>query len=134
MLNPFVHKLSRRERQILGILFRLGPASVADVREALPDPPGYSSVRALLRILEEKGHARHIEEGGKYLYSPVETRQSAASSALRQVIDNFFAGSVEGVVATLLTEYEADLSEGEFERLAGLIERAKAEENRVASE
>ncbi len=128
MLNPFAHKLSRREREILGILFRLNAASVADVRAALPDPPGYSSVRALLRILEEKGHARHVEEGGKYLYSPVETHASAAGAALRQVIDNFFAGSVEGVVATLLTEYEANMSEDEFARLAEMIERAKVEE------
>ena len=96
--------LSRRERQIMDILFARGRASAQEVLEALPDPPTYSAVRGLLRVLETKGHARHVKEGARYVYVPTQARQSAARSAMRQVLHTFFGGSVERAVATLLSE------------------------------
>lgn len=120
--------LSRRERQIMDIIYQRGQASAAEVLEALPDPPTYSSVRALLRILEEKGHLRHAEEGKKYIYLPTQLRQSAARSALQQVLQTFFSGSVENVVAALLSDDDRNITREELERLSALIERAKEEE------
>ena len=117
--------LSRRERQILEILYSRGRASAAEVLEALPDPPGYSAVRSLLRILEEKGHARHVRDGARYVYLPAQARGPAGKSALRQVIHTFFGGSVEQAVATLLSSEAAQLSEEELARLAALIEDAR---------
>jgi predicted transcriptional regulator len=121
--------LSRRERQIMDILYELGRASAADVQERLPDAPGYSAVRALLRILEEKGHLRHEQEGARYVYLPTQLRSRAAQSALSQVVRTFFGGSVEKTVATLLSSKDADLSPEELERLARLIEEAKRKEH-----
>src|SRR5450432_3958328 len=120
--------LSRREREILDILHRLGRATVAEVLELLPDPPSYSAVRSILRVLEEKGHARHREEGKRYLYSPVEAPQSAARSALQQVVRNFFGGSLEQAVKAFLADRETDVSAEELERLAAMIEQARQEE------
>lgn len=125
--QPAQHRLSRRERQIMDALYRLGSGAVGDVQSALPDPPGYSAVRTHMRILEQKGYVRHVEDGGRYVYSPVEPRQIAARSALRQVVQNFFAGSVERVVAALLSPEETSLTEQQLSRLAGLIEKARAE-------
>ena len=122
--NPH-RDLSRRERQIMDVLYRRGRATAAEVRKEMPDPPGYSAVRALLRILEEKGHARHEEEGARYVFLPSEPRSQAARSALSRVVETFFAGSVEDAVATLLSSGERRLSEAELERLAALIEQAK---------
>lgn len=121
-------RLSRRERQILDILYARGHATAAEVQEALPDPPSYSAVRALLRILEEKGHARHEEDGRRYVFLPTQPRQSAAGSALRQVVQTFFGGSVERTVATLLSESDTRLSDAELERLAALIADAQKEQ------
>lgn len=117
--------LTRRERQIMDAVFQRGQATAAEVRDALPDPPSYSAVRALLRILEEKGHLRHREEGARYVYMPTQPRQSAARRALRGVVQTFFGGSVEKAVATLLSEEETRLSDEEVARLAALIEGAR---------
>src|SRR5215472_6315978 len=94
--------LSRRERQIMDILYRGGRATAAEVREALPDPPSYSAVRAMLRLLEEKGHVRHEEAGLRYVFLPTVGRERAKRSALKHLLETFFEGSVEQAVATLL--------------------------------
>jgi BlaI family penicillinase repressor len=117
--------LSRRERQILDILYAKGSATAAEVREALPDAPSYSAVRALLRILEEKGHARHESQGTKYLYLPVVSRESARHSALTRIVQTFFEGSAGQAAAALVDS--GSLSEDELNRLAALIDRAKKE-------
>lgn len=118
-------RLSRRERQIMDILYQQEQATVAQVLAALPDPPSYSAVRALLRIMEEKGLVRHVEEGAHYVYVPTVPRKSAARQAIHQVIDTFFGGSIAGAVTTLLTEREAQISEEEWQRLERLIEEAR---------
>jgi len=117
--------LSRRERQIMDIVYRQEKATAADVLASLPDPPSYSSIRALLGVLETKGHLRHLKDGPRYVYLPTRPRQNAARSALHQVMQTFFAGSVEQTVATLLSVSDAPLSEDEWERLSSLIDRAK---------
>jgi predicted transcriptional regulator len=119
--------LSRRERQIMDVLYARGRATAADVRGALPDPPSYSAVRALLRVLEEKGHARHEQDGPRYVYVPRVTRDRAKRSALRHVVRTFFDGSTEKVVAALLDDRSVELSDEELSRLARLIERARKE-------
>ena len=119
--------LSRRERQIMDVVFEKGKVSVAQVREALPDPPSYSAVRALLRILEDKGQLRHEKDGARYVYLPTKARHQAARSVLKQVLQTFFGGSVERAVATLLSASDAKLSQEELERLSALIEQAKQE-------
>jgi BlaI family transcriptional regulator, penicillinase repressor len=125
MKKLFGPKLSRRERQILDVLYERERASVAEVLAALPDPPSYSAVRALLTILEKKGHVSHVEEGKRYLYSPAQPRQSAARAALKQLVQTFFAGNAGQAVATLLTDEELTLTEQELDHLARLIEEAK---------
>jgi predicted transcriptional regulator len=117
--------LSRRERQIMDILYERGQATAAEVEDALPGSPSNSAVRTFLRILEEKGHVRHVKEGARYVYRPVQPRQRAARSVLRQVLRTFFGGSVEKAVATLLSAPDARLSEEELDRLAELIARAR---------
>ena len=107
------------------ILFRRGDASAAEVLEALSDPPSYSAVRGLLRILEEKGHLTHEQQGARYIYRPVQPRRTAARSALTQVVQTFFGGSVERAVASLLSDADAHLSDEELARLASLIDGAK---------
>ena len=125
MVNP--SHLSRRERQIMDIIYQQERATAADVLAALPDPPSYSSVRALLGVLESKGHLRHVKDGARYVYLPVRSRRGAAKSALQQVMQTFFAGSVEQTVATLLSVSDAPLSEDEWERLSAVIDKAKGE-------
>jgi predicted transcriptional regulator len=117
--------LSRRERQIMDIAYRGGRVTAAEVNERLPDPPSYSAVRTLMRILEEKGHLRHEQDGTRYVYLPVVAKQSARRSALRDVVETFFDGSAEKVVAALLDR--ADLSDDELERLSALIDEARKE-------
>jgi predicted transcriptional regulator len=119
--------LSRRERQIMDILYRLGKASAADVREAMDDAPGYSAVRAMLRVLEEKGEIRHEEEGMKYVFSPVVGREKAKKSAVKHMLETFFGGSPEAAVAALLDVSSTKLTRDELERMSGLIEKAKQE-------
>ena len=105
-------------------LYQAGEATAADVRAALADAPSYSAIRALLRILEEKGHITHREEGARYVYLPTQPRQSAARSALQQVVETFFGGSVERAVATLLSNDEAQLTPQDADRLRRLIEQS----------
>ena len=119
--------LSRRERQIMDILYQRGKASASEVREAMEDAPSYSAVRAMLRVLEEKGQVRHQEEGLKYVYVPVVAREKAKRSAVKHVLDTFFAGSPEQIVAALLDVSAAKLTREELDRMAEMIEKAKRE-------
>ena len=119
------HDLSRRERQIIDILYARGPATAAEVLSALPDPPSYSAVRAMLRILEEKGHVRHEQDGPRYVYAPTVARENAKKSALRHVLHTFFDGSASQALSALLDDQSSKLSETELDRLAGMIERAR---------
>lgn len=120
--------LSRRERQIMQILYERGQATVAEVQEALPDPPGYSAVRRLIAILEEKGQAKHTEESGRYVYSPAETWSAVSKSAIEQVVESFFGGSVEKAVATLLSSRKTRPNNDELSRLEEMIQQARATE------
>jgi predicted transcriptional regulator len=124
--NPH-QDLSRRERQIMDVLWAHGKLTVAEVHAKLPDPPSYSAVRAMLRILEEKGHLRHDEDGLRYVYYPVMARERARTSAVRHLLQTFFAGSTEQAVAALIDESAGRISDDELERIAGLIEKAKRE-------
>jgi BlaI family transcriptional regulator, penicillinase repressor len=119
--------LSRRERQMMDILYQRGRASAADIHQALPDPPSYSAVRAKLRVLEEKGHVRHEEESLHYVYLPTMPRDTARRSALRHMVTTFFEGSVEQTVAALLDLSSANLSQQDLDRISQLIEEAKKE-------
>jgi predicted transcriptional regulator len=122
--------LSRRERQIMDILYERRQATAAEVLESLPDPPSYSSVRALLRILEEKGDVRHEQEGARYVFMPSVPRSRARQSALRHLVRTFFDGSTQQAMAALLDNRSVRLSEDELDRLAALIERARRESRR----
>ena len=117
--------LSRRERQIMDILYARGEATAAQVLGDMRDAPSNSAVRALLAILEKKGHVRHREEGERYVYMPATAREKAAKTALERVIEVFFAGSLEKAVATRLTDPKVKLNEEEYVRLKGLIEAAR---------
>src|SRR5690348_18075998 len=112
--------LSRRERQIVDILYANGRATAAEVQAALPEPPSYSAVRALLRILEEKGHVRHEQDGPRYVYVPTLGRENAKRSALRHILQTFFDGSAEQAISALLDGSSAKLSRAELDRLARL--------------
>jgi predicted transcriptional regulator len=125
-MTPSNHQdLSRRERQILDILYQRGRATAADVQNALPEPPSYSAVRALLRILEDKGHVRHHQDGPRYIYLPTIARDNAKRSALRHMVRTFFDGSAEQAISALLDESSTKLSPAELDRLARLIEDAR---------
>ena len=115
--------LSRRERQIMDIVYRRGRATAQDVLDDLPDPPSYSAVRAALRLLEEKGQLKHEADGARYVYLPTVSRDRARTSALSHLVRTFFGGSAEQVVNALVEEEK--LTPAELDRLAGLIERAK---------
>jgi BlaI family transcriptional regulator, penicillinase repressor len=128
MSNSLLTGLSRRERQIMDLLFRRGRATAADVQRELQDPPSYSTVRALLRILEDKGHVRHEQDGPRYVYVPRHTLHTARRSALRHVVQTFFEGSAEQTMAALIDEKGRSLSDDELRRMAELIERARKEE------
>lgn len=119
--------LSRRERQIMDALFRLGQATAAEVRAEMADPPGYSAVRAQLRTLEEKGHLRHEEEGPRYVYLPKVRPEQARRSALRHLVDTFFGGSAAEAASALLDHSAAKLSASELDELAQQIEKARKE-------
>ena len=118
--------LSRRERQIMDVVYRLGRATAAEVLDGLPEPPSYSAVRTMLRLLEEKGHLRHEQDGPRYVYAPTVARDRARRSALDHLVRTFFDGSTEDVVAALLARGDRP-SDEELERLAQLIEQARAE-------
>jgi BlaI family transcriptional regulator, penicillinase repressor len=119
--------LSRRERQIMEVLFARGEASAAEVQEAMPDSPGYSAIRALLRILEDKGHVQHVKRGRSYVYRPLQAHETAARSALRQVVQTFFGGRLDDAVAALVSDDDAQISDEELKALAALIEQAREE-------
>ena len=120
-------QLSRREREIMDVIYRSGRATAAEVLDQLADPPSYSAVRALLRVLEDKGHVRHEEDGPRYVFMPTVPRERARASALRQVLHTFFDGSTEQAVAALLDLSSARLSDAELNRLSKLIADAKKE-------
>ena len=118
--------LGRRERQIMDVIFQLGEASVTDVRSSLSDPPSYSAVRTMIRLLESKGLLKHRREGTRYIYRPTESKQSASRSALRHLITTFFSGSAPDAVAAIL-EHSEELSDSDLKRLEKLIDEARME-------
>ena len=119
--------LSRREREIMDIIYKMGRASVAQVLERIPDPPSYSAVRALLRVLEEKRHLTHIQEGPRYIYFPTLPREEARQNALKHVMQTYFDNSTEDAVAALLNISEGKLSETDYKRLSEMIKKARKE-------
>lgn len=119
--------LSRRERQIMDVLFHRGEATVAEVMEEMADPPSYSAVRATLRILEEKGHVVHRQDAQRYVYLPKESPENARENALKHVVRTFFDGSAEQAAAALLRLSDTKLNEAELERLARKIVEAAQE-------
>jgi len=128
MTKPLHTELSRRERQIMDLLYELGRATAGDVMKALPGTPSDSTVRTQLRVLEAKGHVRHEEDGQKYVYLPVVPRRVVRRSALKHLVNTFFDGSAEKVVAALLGPDGSRLSEEELDRIAELVAKAKTEE------
>ena len=126
MAGAWHSRLSRRERQIMDILFRLGRAAASVVREELPGDPSLSTVRTQLRILEKKGHVRHEEVGLRYVYRPVTPRRDARRSALRHLVETFFDGSAEQAVAALLGGEARRLTEAELDRIARIVSDARA--------
>ena len=122
--------LTRRERQIMDILFRRGRATAAEVMEELPGEPSYSTVRTQLRVLEEKGHVRHEEDGVRFIYMPAVARHAARKSALRHLVETFFDGSSEKAVAALLGGEGSKLSDEQLDRIADLIAKARKEGTR----
>jgi len=130
MPKPIHSTLSRRERQIMDILYRRGRATAGEVMEELPGEPSYSTVRAQLRVLEDKGHVTHEEEGLRYVYTPAVSRHAARKSALRHLVDTFFDGSAEQAVSALLGGEAARLSDAELERLAATIAKARKDGSR----
>jgi predicted transcriptional regulator len=121
------HHLSRRERQIMDVLHTRGQATAAEVLAALPNPPSYSAVRALLRILEEKGHAKHHRDGARYVYTARVSKETASRSALKRVVSTFFQGSVAQAMAALLENSDAEIPEAELDKLQQIIKQAKKE-------
>ncbi len=130
MSKKSIEQLSRRERQIMNVVYREKEATVAAIREAMPDPPGYSAVRALVGVLENKGYLKHSRKGRAYVYSPVVSRSTARHTALRQVVQNFFDGSVESVVAALISPSVGKVSDDDLDRLSELIKQKRNEAKR----
>ena len=122
--------LSRRERQIMDVIYRLGKAAAADIHAALPDPPTYTTVRGLLRVLVEKGHVRHQQEGRRYLYLPSTPRAAAGASSISHVVKTFFAGSPADAMAALLGSEKDRISDAELARLAALVAKARQHKGR----
>ena len=127
MTKPRHAQLSRRERQIMDVLYRHRRATAAEVQAQLPDPPSYSAVRAMLRILETKGHTRHEQDGPRYVYVPTLARDKAKRSALKHLLNTFFEGSAEQVVAALLEVSGDELSKADLTKLRRLIDDARDE-------
>lgn len=126
-------QLSRRERQIMDVIYAKGQASALEVTEALPDPPSKTAVRTLLGILEEKGHLTHVQDGMTYLYRATRAREQAGPSALRRVLDVFFGGSLENAVAAHLGESTEHLSDAELKRLVTIIQQARKDKKGAKS-
>ncbi|MFO0940734.1 MAG: BlaI/MecI/CopY family transcriptional regulator [Pirellulales bacterium] len=116
--------LSKRERQIMDIVFELGKASAADVHERLPDPPTYTAVRTMLKLLEDKGLVRHEQDGRKYVYSPCHSQRTEGRSALSRVLQVFFGGSLENALSAHLSDPKLKLEAEEMERLKAVIDQA----------
>jgi predicted transcriptional regulator len=130
--KPGPPPLSKRERQIMDVLYRDGRATAAEVQERVPEAPSYSAIRALLRILENKGHVRHEQDGPRYVYVPTVARERAKRTALRHLLHTFFDNSAEQVVSALLDSSSSDLSDDDLTRLARLIEERR-ERDRLAT-
>ncbi len=130
MTKPPHTSLSRRERQIMDALYRRGRATAAEVMRDLPGEPSYSTVRTQLRVLEEKGHVRHEDDGPRYVYAPAVPRHAARKSALKHLMDTFFDGSAENLVAAVLGNEAAKLSDAELDRIARLVDAARKEDKR----
>ncbi len=120
--------LSRRETQIMEAVYAFGKATAAEILERIPDPPSYSAVRALLKVLEDKGHLRHESDGPRYVYLPTVPRETARASALERLVTTFFGGSAEGAMAALLDLGRGDLDPEALDRLAERIEQARKDE------
>ncbi len=120
-------QLSRRERQIMDIIYARGEASISDVLKQLPDPPARGALGRLISILEEKGHLKHYQKGRQFIFQPTVSRQKAGPSAMRRVVDTFFAGSLQQAVAAHLAERDTDISDDELKHLASLIRQARKE-------
>ena len=125
MTSP--EELSRREREMMNIIFRSGKATATEVLEAMAEPPSYSAVRATLRVLEQKGHLRHQHDGTRYVYTPTVNREKARNSALDQLLATFFEGSAANVVATLIEKSKDEMTPEELDRLSQLIADARRE-------
>jgi predicted transcriptional regulator len=122
-----IESMSRREREMMDIIFRAGKATAGEVMEAMTEPPSYSAVRATLRVLENKGLLRHEDDGTRYVYRPTLNREKARQNALDHLLATFFEGSVAKVVAALLEKSNGELSQQDLDRIAGLITAAKKE-------
>jgi predicted transcriptional regulator len=120
-------QLSRRERQIMDVVYRRGQATAAEILDGIPDPPSYSAVRAMLRVLEDKGHLRHEQDGPRYVYLPTLGRERARRSALQHLVRTFFDGSATQAVAALLDMSDGRLADEEIDRLSRLVDKAKEE-------
>lgn len=129
MKKRLYDKLSMRERQIMDVIYRLGEASAAQVQQAIPDPPGYSAVRALLAVLQEKGLVKHEKRGRAYVYQPTVSQHKVRDTALKHVVQTFFDGSVASVVTSLVNSSDKSLSDEDFERLEKLV-REKRKQRR----
>jgi BlaI family penicillinase repressor len=127
MTRPLSHSLSRRERQIMDVLHRLQQATAATIQTELPDAPSYSAVRALLRILEDKGHVRHVVDGPRYVYLPVAEREAERESAVRHLVRTFFDGSTEDAVVALLDSADKKLNRKQLDELTKRIADARRE-------
>ena len=124
---PKQEELSRREREMMNIIFARGRATAIEVMEGMADPPSYSAVRATLRVLEQKGHLRHQHDGARYVYLPTSNREKVRLSALDQLLTTFFDGSAANVVATLLERQKANLTDEDLDRISELIDHARKE-------
>jgi len=127
MSTPDTHNLSKRERQMMEVIYRLGQATAVEIHQSLDDPPSYSAVRGMLRVLEEKGLLNHTQKGKRNLYVPLINRHNAGKSALKKLVDTFFSGSTEEAVATLLHMSANDLSEDARVRLSQAIAASREE-------
>lgn len=123
-------ELGRRERQLMEIVYRRGRATATEIRDELPDPPSYSAVRGMLRLLEDKGYLRHEQDGPRYKYLPTSDPKSVGKSAVRDLVRTFFDDSASSAVAAMIGLYEGHLSEAELDRLESLIERARTAERK----
>jgi predicted transcriptional regulator len=130
MTNPARHGLSRRERQIMDVLYKLGRATAAEIMAAVPGQPTSSTIRTQLRVLERKGHVRHEEDGHRFVYRPTIPRRDARKSALRHLVETFYGGSAERVVAAVLGGEGTRVSDEELERIAAMIDKARSEARR----